>query len=109
MWMDLRDGTRIKLCPGHNIQEARQPAFMHIGSTKKGKRKNGRVNGVGNGTVKGRNTNTGAVELVIEGALMKLGLWWIQGMQEGSVDYLPFVMKKVEYDDEDAGFTGQAT
>jgi len=42
MWLDLRPGAKVKLHAGNNIQQARQPQFMHIcakpGASFKGKK-----------------------------------------------------------------------
>merc|ERR1719352_1397219 len=34
MWLDLRDGAKVKLTEGHNVQGAQQPVYMHIGADK---------------------------------------------------------------------------
>ena len=56
MWLDLSNGAQIRITPGHNIQGAKQPAFMHIGAEKPKKLKGGgtRHPGSGVGTVRAR-------------------------------------------------------
>merc|ERR1719271_922699 len=52
MWLDLSDRQKVRITPGHNIQGARQPQYMHIGA--KGPVKhNGKMRqpAVGNGFV----------------------------------------------------------
>ncbi|GMH81915.1 hypothetical protein TrST_g5835 [Triparma strigata] len=104
MWWNLERGAEIKLTPGHNIQGARQPIFMHIGSKKwpNGTRlKNNRICGPGNGRVVLRNLRTSAFEFNIEGAKMSLGMWWVEAAVAGGVDYLPLVNSKPEYEIEE--------
>merc|ERR1712224_551369 len=52
MWLDLTEGAKIRITPGHNIQGAKQPVYMHIGANKPHKYK-GQVRqpGIGRGTV----------------------------------------------------------
>merc|ERR1719343_375272 len=54
MWLDLRAGQEVRITPGHNIQGAKQPAYMHIGASKPITVKSGetRQPGVGLGSVK---------------------------------------------------------
>merc|ERR1712070_1135444 len=33
MWLDLNERQKVRITPGHNIQGARQPQFMHIGAS----------------------------------------------------------------------------
>lgn len=100
MYWDLQRGAKIKLTPGHNIQGARQPVFMHIGSKRpKGTRtKKGHIRGPGNGIVVSKNNSTNAFEFNIEGASMKLGMWWVEAAEAGELDYLPLVNRKPEYE-----------
>lgn len=73
MWWDLQRGAEVKITPGHNIQGARQPAFMHIGSSKpKGfKRKNGKICGPGHGRVLCKDVRSCNFQVNIEGANMR--------------------------------------
>jgi hypothetical protein len=83
MWLDLSDRQKIRITPGHNIQGAKQPQFMHIG--KKGGSQ------PGHGTVLNRDEHTCSFSLGIEGAAMRLGLWWLDSAARGAVDVLPIV------------------
>lgn len=88
MWLDLSDGQAVRITPGHNIQGARQPQFMHIGAKKPYKDK---APGEGLGKVMNRDESTCSFTLSIEGAVMKLGLWWLDAAIRGGVDVLPIV------------------
>ena len=90
MWLDLRDGAQVKLTPGHNVQGAKQPGFMHIGAS--GTEKvNGRYPGPGHGKVMRRDDVRVAYQLQIEGVRMSLGQWWIDAAQRGGPPTLPIV------------------
>eukprot|EP00656_Telonema_subtile_P040196 TRINITY_DN4525_c0_g1_i3.p1 TRINITY_DN4525_c0_g1~~TRINITY_DN4525_c0_g1_i3.p1 ORF type:complete len:372 (-),score=75.45 TRINITY_DN4525_c0_g1_i3:93-1208(-) len=97
MWLDLSDRQRVRITPGHNIQGAQQPAFMHIGATKAKKYK---------GVVREPCEGVGFVMrrekfhwlLHIEGVQMKLGLWWLDAAQRGAVQALPLVNKTPLYE-----------
>ena len=94
MWLDLRDRQRIKLTKGHNIQGARQPAFLHIGATKDVKLKGGKIRRAapdGRGSVTRRADNEASFKLSIEGATMSLGVWWLDAARRGAVPQLPIV------------------
>jgi NAD-dependent SIR2 family protein deacetylase len=98
MWLDLRNGQEVRITEGHNIQGARQPAYMHIGG------KNGRV---GYGIVKSRDESRSAFLLQIEGPHglgvgrgvgMELGIWWLDTAMRGGVAVLPIVNKSPKFE-----------
>lgn len=99
MWLDLSDGARVRITPGHNIQGAGQPQFMHIGAKKlteheeSTRTKLGKTMkpGPGLGCVKMRDEEVKAFILDIEGAQMRLGLWWLDAAVRGAVEVLPVV------------------
>eukprot|EP00913_Durusdinium_trenchii_P023727 g22285.t2 len=78
MWLDLSRGQEVRLTPGHNIQGAKQPQYMHIGAAKpitvKGET---RKPGVGLGRVVNRCDKTCSFVLQIEGVQM---LGFCEGM-----------------------------
>lgn len=86
MWLDLNDRQKIKITPGHNIQGAKQPQYMHIGKAKPGL-----------GTVLQRDESTSCFSLSIEGANMRLGLWWLDAAMRGAVEVLPIVNQNPAY------------
>lgn len=90
MWLDLRPGAQVKLTAGHNIQGAKQPAYMHIGNTQKST-VNGRRCGPGHGSVVKWDDVRCSVGLEIEGASMRLGQWWLEAAMRGGPDTLPVV------------------
>merc|ERR1712091_659285 len=55
MWLDLNDGQKVRITPGHNIQGAKQPQFMHIGKK-----------APGHGAVQRRDEHTCSFQLVVE-------------------------------------------
>lgn len=87
MWLDLSDRQKIRITPGHNIQGAKQPQFMHIGKSKPGL-----------GSVLQRDESTSSFSLSIEGANMRLGLWWLDAAMRGAVEVLPIVNQNPEYE-----------
>uniref|UniRef100_A0A6U8EGT2 Deacetylase sirtuin-type domain-containing protein n=1 Tax=Eutreptiella gymnastica TaxID=73025 RepID=A0A6U8EGT2_9EUGL len=92
MWLDLSEGQRIRITPGHNIQGAKQPMYMHIGAKKPVKRKGQTVApGPGLGRVVRRDEASCSYVLQIEGATMRLGLWWLEAASQGTVGVLPIV------------------
>jgi len=93
MWLDLREGQPIRVTDGHNIQGAKQPQFMHIGTPGK----------PGHGTVVQRNVASCSFALSIEGANMRLGMWWLDVALRGGVDVLPIVNLKPEFERGAAG------
>jgi len=109
MVLDLSDGARVRITPGHNIQGAQQPVFMHIGATSpftyKGITKQP---GPGKGRVAQRNEATSCFDLVIEGASMSLGLWWLDVAQRGGAEQLPVVNIKPDFVDAAAVATDAA-
>lgn len=100
MWLDLSKGQNVRITPGHNIQGAKQPQYMHIGAKKpvtiKGE---SRAPGVGLGTVVRRNDETCSFMLQIEGVQMRLGIWWLESAMRGGVDVLPIVNTEPRYED----------
>lgn len=95
MWLDFSDQAKVKICPGHNIQGAKQPIYMHIGRKKPYK---GRAPGMGHGVVI-RREETHWV-LSIDGAGMRLGVWWLESAQSGALPFLPLVNLNPEYEGE---------
>lgn len=86
MLLDLTDGAQVQLAPGHNVQGARQPKYLHIGAAD-GKHP-------GKGRVVRR---TGAhFTLAIEGVDMHLGVWWLFEARDGLLAALPVVNAKPE-------------
>jgi len=101
MWLDLRPGQAIKLHPGHNIQGAQQPAYMHIGATKDRKTRDGRVIKAcpdGFGIVMDRDEKASCFQLNVEGAVMSLGLWWLDAAMRGAVEVLPVVNRQPAFE-----------
>eukprot|EP00439_Symbiodinium_sp_Y106_P080574 s842_g19.t1 len=100
MWLDLQKGQAVRITPGHNIQGAKQPAYMHIGAKKpivvKGET---RQPGVGVGTVLNRCNTTCSFILQIEGVQMRLGIWWLESATRGGVSHLPIVNRDPVQDD----------
>jgi NAD-dependent SIR2 family protein deacetylase len=77
MWLDLKNGSKVKLVQGHNCEGSDQPQFKKITH--------------GRGSVIKRNEASCAFHLEIEGAPMKLGLWWLDSAVRGAVEELPIV------------------
>lgn len=104
MWLDLRPGAEIRLTPGHNVQGAQQPMYMHIGADKPLKDRYGNVrkNGPGNGKVMKRDDDTCSFKLCIEGTTMTLGQWWIAAAMRGGPETLPVVNRRPKYQKADA-------
>eukprot|EP00927_Polykrikos_kofoidii_P002631 TRINITY_DN11057_c0_g1_i1.p1 TRINITY_DN11057_c0_g1~~TRINITY_DN11057_c0_g1_i1.p1 ORF type:complete len:722 (-),score=123.71 TRINITY_DN11057_c0_g1_i1:293-2278(-) len=99
MWLDLSVGQLIRITPNHNIQGARQPQYMHIGASKPvnydGQT---RQPGIGLGTVTKRDKKTDAFLLEIEGAQMRLGIWWLDAAARGGVEALPIVNQRPSFE-----------
>jgi len=96
MVLNLTNGQRVKITDGHNITGAGQPAYMHIGADKPYKRPaayGGQTmnHGPGFGFVKRRLESHGCVQLVIEGVLMEIGVWWLDAARRGSLKQLPVI------------------
>jgi NAD-dependent SIR2 family protein deacetylase len=93
MWLDLSDGARVKLTPGHNIQGAQQPGMMHIGAPGPTRMRDGstRAPAEGYGEVSRREPASCSFVLNIEGASMRLGLWWLEAAMRGGPAKLPIV------------------
>eukprot|EP00931_Biecheleriopsis_adriatica_P003799 TRINITY_DN105558_c0_g1_i1.p1 TRINITY_DN105558_c0_g1~~TRINITY_DN105558_c0_g1_i1.p1 ORF type:complete len:664 (+),score=122.53 TRINITY_DN105558_c0_g1_i1:42-2033(+) len=100
MWLDLRKAQEVRITPGHNIQGANQPQYMHIGATKpvvfKGET---RQPGAGIGSVISRSNETSSFLLRIEGVQMRLGIWWLESAMRGGVDVLPIVNQNPLFED----------
>jgi len=91
-WLDLRDGQRIRLTDGHNIQGAQQPHFMHIGADAPVLIGGRRVEPApGNGVVERLDNVQSGFVLRIEGVRMLLGVWWLETALQGAVEQLPIV------------------
>ena len=93
MVLDLEDRAKVRIAPGHNIQGAKQPSYMHIGAARpvvlKGAK---RAPAPGNGTVVRRELDH--FVLHVEGEGMKLGVWWLVAAMSGAVEALPVVNQK---------------
>ena len=101
MWLDLRLGAKIKLTAGHNHQGAKQPSTMHVGA-RKGQKFHGealRNVGPGRGSVLKRDDPTSSIRLIIEGAPMKLGAWWMDAAMRGGPEILPIVNTEPLFED----------
>jgi len=81
MWLDFSERQKIRITAGHNIQGAKQPQYMHIGTSGK----------PGNGSVIQRDEDSCSFSLSIEGASMRLGIWWLDVAARGGVEVLPIV------------------
>lgn len=88
MWLDLRARAEVRITPGHNVQGAKQPQYMHIGADDKTP---------GNGTVLRRCEETCSFLLQIEGVQMRLGVWWLESAARGGVEALPIVNLKPKF------------
>jgi len=92
MWLDLRDNQKVRITPEHNIQQARQPQYMHIGANKPYKHKGvERPPGQGLGAVVRRDDEACCYNLEIDGVQMRLGLWWLETAKRGGMQHLPIV------------------
>lgn len=99
MWLDLSAGQEVRITPGHNIQGAQQPQYMHIGAKKPIKIKGEtRQPAVGNGRVLSRCDKSCSFVLQIEGVPMRLGIWWLESAMRGAVDVLPVVNKEPSFE-----------
>ena len=103
MWLDLRDGTAVRLNRNHNCQGARQPAYMHIGA-RKGQKFKGKalVPSPGLGTVVRRDVDASAFVINVGGASMKLGIWWLDAAARGAVECLPILPQRAVYEGDEA-------
>jgi NAD-dependent SIR2 family protein deacetylase len=100
MWLDLSDRQKVRITPGHNIQGARQPQYMHIGASKSVTVKGTtRKPGEGLGCVVSRQDDTSSFVLDIEGAQMRLGIWWLEAAMRGGPDVLPVVNQRPVFED----------
>lgn len=92
MWLNLEPESKIRITPGHNIQGAKQPMYMHIGAKKPVTRKGvTRDPAPGFGKVRRRDDASCSWILTIEGQQMRLGLWWLESAKRGAVPQLPIV------------------
>eukprot|EP00746_Dinoflagellata_sp_MGD_P166671 gnl/MRDRNA2_/MRDRNA2_96733_c0_seq1.p1 gnl/MRDRNA2_/MRDRNA2_96733_c0~~gnl/MRDRNA2_/MRDRNA2_96733_c0_seq1.p1 ORF type:complete len:546 (+),score=100.73 gnl/MRDRNA2_/MRDRNA2_96733_c0_seq1:89-1639(+) len=100
MWLDLNERQKVRITPGHNIQGAKQPQYMHIGG-KKPVTTNGvtRQPGVGLGSVVSRQEDTASFVLDIEGVQMRLGIWWLEAALRGGPDALPIVNQRPVFEE----------
>ena len=93
-WLDLRDGARVRITSGHNIQGAKQPSFMHIGAPPAvtgvvGQNGVLRRSAPGVGKVVRRDEASESFILEIEGTQMHLGIWWLEAAARGGPAQLP--------------------
>jgi len=99
MWLDLRDGQKVRITPGHNIQGAQHPQYMHIGADNsvvhQGITRQPRE---GFGKVVRRNAALSCFILQVEGVEMCLGIWWLEAAVKGSVEVLPVVNQVPAFD-----------
>eukprot|EP01062_Namystynia_karyoxenos_P005791 TRINITY_DN119_c0_g2_i2.p1 TRINITY_DN119_c0_g2~~TRINITY_DN119_c0_g2_i2.p1 ORF type:complete len:518 (+),score=165.86 TRINITY_DN119_c0_g2_i2:87-1556(+) len=99
MWLDLSERQKVRITPGHNIQGAKQPQYMHIGAEKpvtfKGQT---RQPAEGFGVVVKREDASSSFVLQIEGEQMRLGIWWLDVAQRGAVEQLPIVNAQPQFE-----------
>jgi len=76
-WLDLRPGQRVRIAGDNNIRGSNQPQYQHIKS--------------GEGRVLAREDGHASFVLNIEGARMRLGVWWLDVAKRGGVEQLPIV------------------
>lgn len=100
MWLDLSNGAKVRITPGHNIQGAKQPQYMHIGAKHPREARAGSSirPGPGLGSVRTRDESASSFMLDIEGASMRLGLWWLDSAVRGAVEALPVVNQNPEFE-----------
>merc|ERR1712070_9265 len=89
-------GARVRITDGHNIQGAGQPHYLHIGAsapyTRPAAYGGQTMNpGPGLGIVKRRRVSHGCFDLLIEGVVMELGIWWVDAAKRGALEQLPVV------------------
>eukprot|EP00811_Abedinium_folium_P018669 NODE_2759_length_2149_cov_31.317507.p1 GENE.NODE_2759_length_2149_cov_31.317507~~NODE_2759_length_2149_cov_31.317507.p1 ORF type:complete len:570 (-),score=118.56 NODE_2759_length_2149_cov_31.317507:325-2034(-) len=98
MWLDLNDRKRVQLTHGHNIQGAKQPLYMHIGAKRPITVKGQVVQpGPGKGSVIKCEEGTTSFVLSLEGAKMRLGIWWLECAARGAVECLPLINEEPEF------------
>ena len=100
MWLDLRDGAAVKLHRTHNCQGAGQPCYIHIGA-KQGQTLPYRplAPGRGVGRVVKRCDAEHSFRLAIDGASMRLGVWWLDAAARGALPTLPLVNVSPEFEE----------
>lgn len=92
MVLDLNDGQTVRITPGHNIQGAEQPPYMHIGAKHPVKYEGiERQPAPGHGVVVRRENDTVSFVLQLEGEPILLGIWWLDSAIRGAVPALPIV------------------
>jgi len=94
--LDLSDGAHVKLTAGHNVQGSGQPHYMHIGASEPYTRPDAYGGqtmqpGPGHGRVHSFNQANCAYNLVIEGVMMQLGVWWLEAAKRGQLPTLPVI------------------
>ena len=87
--LDLSVGAKVRLADDHNVQGAKQPAYMHIGAPAGTTAKNGRAAGPGVRRVAGYCQMRSAYMLDTEGVRMLLGVWWAHAAANGTVSQQP--------------------
>ena len=90
----------MKLSKSHNCQGAQQPIYIHIGA-KAGQKFQGKPlsnTGPGSGAVVRRDEALSCYTLNIEGATMKLGIWWLESAARGGPAMLPLVNVKPAFE-----------
>jgi hypothetical protein len=104
MWWDLTPGREVSLTAGHNIQGAKQPAYLHIGrpdiapgAVAMFGPQRGAVAGPGHSVTVARCKASLCIKLSIEGASMSLGLWWLNAALQGAVPKLPIINRHQKF------------
>ena len=92
----------MRLSKHHNHQGAKQPTTIHVGS-RKGQKFHGKPipnagETPGMGTSMGRDDKTASVKFSIEGASMRLGIWWMEAAARGGPPHLPVVNQRPEFE-----------
>jgi len=91
-WLDLHPGAKIRLTEGHNIQGAGQIGLMHIGAKKPFRyQESVRQPGDGTGVVEKVDMKRSCINIRINGASMRLGIWWLDVARRGGAPTLPVV------------------
>jgi len=77
-WWDLSPGAKMRVSVHNNIAGAKQPCYKDVTSKVEGK-------------VLRRDDISCCYEIEFRGAVMKLGLWWLEAAIRGKLDHLPVV------------------